>query len=112
MIITKKSLPRRTFLRGIGASLALPLLDSMVPAMELGKGRQLGSLEVGLESPSVAGGCDCGYSCAYPNTVSWRSPTTPLAVEVNPRMVFERLFGHGDSTDPAARLAVLEEQRS
>ena len=83
-----------------------------IAARELGKSTQLASLELGLESPSLAGGCDSGYSCAYTNTISWRSPTTPLPVEVNPRAVFERLFGDGESTDPAARLAALKEQRS
>jgi hypothetical protein len=217
MIITRKSLPRRAFLRGVGTTLALPLLDSMIPALgaagtakapvrlgfvyhpvgmilnkwnpetegaafeitpsmkalepfrenmvvftglaqvqgralgdgagdharegatwltgvhpkktegvgiragisadqiaarELGKSTQLASLELGLESASLAGGCDSGYSCAYTNTVCWRGDTTPLPVEVNPRVVFERLFGDGDSTDPAARRAMLNEQRS
>src|SRR3989449_1319728 len=217
MIITKQCLPRRTFLRGLGTTLALPLLDSMVPAFaaasaakpvvrlgfafhpvgmilnkwipategtgfelmptmkalepfrenmvvltglaqvngralgdgagdharegatwltgvhpkktegvgiragisadqiaakEFGKYTQLGSLELGLESPSLAGGCDSGYSCAYTNTVCWRTPTTPLPMEINPRVVFERLFGDGDSTDPAARLALLQQRRS
>ncbi len=218
MMITQKALPRRTFLRGVGTTLALPLLDSMVPALaaatsaakpavrlafvyhptgaimsrwtpaaegagfefaptikalepfrerllvltglaqvngralgdgpgdharegatwltgvhpkktegagihcgisadqiaakELGKSTQLASLELGLESPSLAGGCDSGYSCAYTNTVSWRGDTTPLPMEFNPRAVFERLFGDGDSTDAAARLKMLEERRS
>jgi hypothetical protein len=219
MIITKKSLPRRTFLRGVGASVALPLLDSMVPALaapgtsaakpvirlgfvyhatgmimnrwtpategtgfefpatmkslepfrdrlivmsglaqvngralgdgpgdharggavfltgvhpkktegvgircgisadqiaakELGKHTQLASLELGTETPSLAGGCDSGYSCAYTNTISWRDASTPLPLEVHPRTVFERLFGEGDSNDPAARRARLAEQRS
>lgn len=219
MIITRKSLPRRTFLRNLGTTLALPLLDAMVPALsmakdaaanpamrlgfvyvpngiimdrwtptgegagfkfaptmqalepfrdhmlvlsglaqangnalgdgagdharagatwltgvhpkktggadihagismdqiaarELGKITQLGSLEIGLESPTLAGDCDSGYSCAYTNTISWRSPTTPNPMEVSPRAVFERLFGDGDSTDPAARMASLSEQRS
>jgi hypothetical protein len=217
MIITRKSLSRRTLLRGLGTTLALPLLDSMIPALagagaskpivrlgfvyhpvgmiqheweplaegtgfdfmptmkalepyrehlnvftglaqvtgralgdgagdharegatwltgvhpkktegvgiragisadqlaarELGRSTQLASLELGLEGPSLAGGCDSGYSCAYTNTVSWRSETTPLPVEVNPRIVFERLFGDGESTDPAARLVALNEQRS
>ncbi|MEP6715128.1 MAG: DUF1552 domain-containing protein, partial [Terriglobia bacterium] len=215
-MITKKHLPRRTFLRGVGAALALPMLDSMVPAFastlgkpttrmgfvyvpngiiasswmpsgegaafefnttmkalepfrdnvlvlsNLGqiKGRsfgdgagdharagatwltgvhpkktegadihagisadqvaarvlsnqtQFGSLEIGVEAPSLAGGCDSGYSCAYTNTTSWRSPTTPNPVEVNPRILFERLFGEGDSTDPAARMASLQERSS
>jgi hypothetical protein len=216
MMITKKSLPRRAFLRGLGTTLALPFLDAMVPAFganagskpavrlafvyvpngiimkgwtpaaegtgyefmpimkalepfreqllvlsglaqvqgralgdgagdharagatwltgvhpkktevdihggvsadqiaarEFGKTTQLASLEIGLESPALAGGCDSGYSCAYTNTIAWRSPTTPLPVEVNPRALFERLFGDGESTDPKARLAALKEQRS
>jgi hypothetical protein len=216
MIVTKKSLPRRTFLRGMGVTLALPLLDAMTPAMsssvgakpvvrlgfvyvpngiimdkwrpaaegrdfpfaptmkplepyrdrllvlsglaqvngralgdgagdharagatfltgvhpkksetniragisadqvaaqELGKYTQLASLELGIESNQLAGGCDSGYSCAYTNTISWRSETTPLPVENNPRALFERLFGDGESTDAAARLALLEKQRS
>jgi len=217
MIITKKHLARRTFLRGLGTTLALPFLDAMVPAFgattaakpatrmgfvyvpngiiargwlpategagfefntsmkalepfrdqvlvlsnlaqiqgrsfgdgggdharagatwltgvhpkktegadihsgisadqiagrELGKQTQFTSLEIGVEAPSLAGGCDSGYSCAYTNTVSWRSPTTPNPMEVNPRVLFERLFGEGDSTDPAARLASLKERSS
>jgi hypothetical protein len=217
MIISKISLPRRTFLRGVGTTLALPLLDSMVPALaapaaskpvlrlgfvyhatgmimdrwtpaaegtdfeftpimkpleplrehllvmtglaqvngralgdgpgdharggavfltgvhpkktegagircgisvdqiaarELGKQTQLASLEIGLETQSLAGGCDSGYSCAYTNTLSWRTPTTPLPLEINPRRLFERLFGEGESTDSAVRLARLQEQRS
>ena len=219
MIITKKCLARRTFLRGLGTTLALPLLDSMIPALaapgasaakspvrlgfvyhptgmimkqwtpsaegagfvfmptmkalepfrerlvvlsglaqvngralgdgpgdharegaswltgvhpkktegagihcgvsadqiaarELGKQTQLASLELGLESPSLAGGCDSGYSCAYTNTVSWRGETTPLPVDFNPRAVFERLFGDSDSSDARTRLAMLDERRS
>jgi hypothetical protein len=216
MIVTKKALARRTFLRGLGTTLAIPFLDAMVPALkagttakasvrtafvyvpngiimkdwtpaaegagyefmpamkalepfrenmlvlsglaqvngralgdgagdharagatwltgvhpkktevaihagvsadqmlarELGKQTQLGSLEVGLESPSLAGDCDSGYSCAYTNTISWRNPTTPMPVEVNPRAVFERMFGDGESTDAAARLASMKEQSS
>ena len=62
--------------------------------------------------PSLAGGCDSGYSCAYTNTISWRSPNTPNPMEVNPRTVFERLFGDGDSTDPSAQRRMRTEQRS
>src|SRR5215813_5398010 len=218
MIITKKSLARRTFLRGVGTTLALPFLDAMVPALSgatagskppvrlgfiyhptgaiqsrwtpaaegagfefsatlkafeplrervlvlsglaqvqaraLGDGpgdharegavwltgvhpkktegagirsgisidqiaarhfandTQLASLELGTESPTLAGGCDSGYSCAYTNTVSWRTPTNPLPMEHNPRAVFERLFGDGDTNDPAARAAALNRRRS
>lgn len=215
MIVTKKAVPRRLFLRGLGATLALPLLDSMTPALKsatkpvvrlgfiyhptgaiqnrwtptaegtgfefsqslkalepfrdrvnvlsgmaqvqaralgdgpgdharegavwltgvhpkktegvgirsgisvdqiaakyMGQHTQLASLELGTEAPSLAGGCDSGYSCAYTNTVSWKTPTTPLPVEMNPRTVFERLFGEGESNDPAARVAALNERRS
>ena len=220
MFITKKHLSRRTVLRGVGASLALPLLDSMVPALtavsqtaaaparlrrlgvfyvpngmsmaywwpkaegpfqelpptlqslaalrdrvlllggladepadlmkgggdharsagtfltasqfrltsgadvyaavsmdqvaarELGKETQLTSLELGIESNAMLGTCDGGSSCAYTNTVAWRTPTTPLPVERDPRAVFERLFGTSGSTDPAARLARLKRDRT
>lgn len=215
MIITKKALARRSFLRGAGAVLALPVLDAMTPAMSaaaspaptrmafvyhpvgaipdrwspttegkdfeftpslkalepyrenvsvltglaqiqgralgdgpgdharegatwltgvhprrsetnlgcgisadqiaaqaLGKQTQFSSLEIALEAPGLAGSCDQNYSCAYTNTVSWKNPTTPLPMEPNPRIIFERLFGDGDSTDPVARQARLNEQRS
>jgi hypothetical protein len=220
MIITKKAIPRRTILRGLGATLALPFLDGMVPALsalgttpakavnrfsvvyvpngimmpswtpstegagfaltpilkplepfrdqllvlsglnskppagstdgggapharaatrfltdvrpkftmgsdlhagisidqilakQLGKQTQLASLELSLESTESAGACDPGYSCAYTSTISWRGPETPLPMENNPRAVFERLFGDDGSTDPAARLARMQQQRS
>jgi hypothetical protein len=218
-IVTKKSLPRRTFLRGLGVSLALPMLDSMVPAFTavakaarpvrrlgciyvpngvemrmwtprvegsafeltpilqslepfrdqllvmsgladkaavplpgegigdharasatwltgvhvkktegpdiragvsmdqiaaqvLGKETQLASLELALDSVEVLGACDAGYSCAYANTISWRTPTTPLPMENDPRAVFERLFGASNSTDAAARLARLKQEKT
>ena len=220
MMITKKAIPRRTVLRGLGATIALPLLDSMAPAMtaqaktaaspvsrlgvvyvamgaspgywtpegegiawefspilaplapfkdhllvltgldnapglqgigepqgahgrcngafltgahpkptegadfragtsvdqvaaaELGKETQLRSLEVQTDSGDLGGVCDPGYSCAYHNTLSWSSPTAPLAMENNPRAVFERLFGDSGSTDPAVRLARMQNDKS
>jgi len=214
MIITGKSISRRSMLRGAGAALALPLLDSMVPAMakaavkaptrlafvyhpvgmimdqwtpsaeganfeytpsmkpleafrenisiltnlaqvqgralgdgpgdharegatwltgvhprrsetnllcgpsadqiaarHLGKETQLASLQLSLEAPGLAGACDQNYSCAYTNTVSWRTPTVALPMEANPRVIFERLFGDAGN-DPKARLESLEKQRS
>jgi hypothetical protein len=51
------------------------------------------SLQLGCEDSRMIGNCDTGSSCAYTNTLSWKDPETPLAVEVNPRSVFERLFG-------------------
>ena len=218
MMIFKKRIPRRTFLRGVGATLALPLLDGMIPAFatppattsplrlsfvyvpngiimdkwtpaeegaafqltptleplasfrdrflvlsglahnngaaqagegagdharaaavfltgahpkktegfdfrtgisidqvaakELGKHTQLASLEIGLDANEIVGACDCGYSCAYSNTLCWRSPTTPMPMENHPRAVFERLFGDSESTDPAERRERFEEDRS
>ena len=213
MMISRKALPRRTVLRGIGTTLALPLLDGMVPALtalsrtaarpvkrlgvvyvpngivmeqwtpaaagagfemtptlqplapfrdrllvvsglsnkgpdnvhetgatgfltgvpprrtqgsELGAGvsvdqvvaaesarhTQLASLELALESGDDVGTCGAGYTCAYTNTICWRSATTPLPMETNPRTVFERLLGDAGGTDPAARLARIEQNRS
>jgi hypothetical protein len=211
MIITKMALPRRTFLRGAGITLALPLLDAMVPALSAlsksaaapvrrlgfvyipngaimerwtpateGKGfefmpilkslephrdrvvivsnldarpaeaaegegsgdharasavwlggvhpkrtegadvragktidqiaaesiggdTQLRSLEVAAEDFSAIGGCDIGYACSYVNTLSWRTPTSPLPMQTDPRVVFERLFGEGLGADERRR---------
>ncbi|HUD13803.1 MAG TPA: DUF1552 domain-containing protein [Terracidiphilus sp.] len=100
--------PKKTEGAGIHAGVSV----DQVAARELGKNTQLASLEIGLDSPSLAGGCDSGYSCAYTNTISWRGPTTPLPMEMNPRALFERLFGDGDSTDPVARMTALKEQGS
>ena len=213
MIITKKCIPRRTVLRGIGASLALPLLDGMIPALaalqntaarpvrrfgvvyvpngmamgswapaaegaafeltpilqplapfrdqlvvvgglsgppsnggvhasastrfltgisasrseydlqagvsmdqfvaqQTGRHTQLASLELALDSRDVSGSCDVGFACAYTNTIAWRGPQTPLPMENNPRVVFERLFGDSGSTNSAVRLARIQRQRS
>lgn len=218
MFISKIALPRRTFLRGIGATVALPLLDAMVPALtaqsktaagpvrrlgfvytpngatmsawtpagagpalvelsptlmplapfkdqvvvptglcqrqaeslgdgngehsrgqtvwlsgvhpkrtegsdvrnattvdqiaaqSIGTDTRLMSLELALEQNYLVGNCDNGYSCVYWNTISWRTATTPLPMEVNPRVVFERMFGDGGT--PEQRLAQVREDRS
>jgi hypothetical protein len=59
------------------------------------------SLQIGCEDSRMVGNCDTGSSCAYTNSLSWKDPDTPLAVEVNPRSVFERLFGSADPSLPA-----------
>ena len=219
MWIVKKSLPRRRFLRGIGATIALPLLDAMVPALTpiartaaaptrrlgfiytpngiikkawvpageggsgfafspslkaiepfrehltvvtglahqqaaslgdspgphsrasaawltgthckqtegadvrsgisadqiaaeaLGRLTPLPSLEISTEqNEMLIGNCESGYSCIYQNTISWRNPTTPMPMEVHPRVVFTRLFG--DGTTPAEQLAHLRTDHS
>jgi hypothetical protein len=62
---------------------------------------RVGSLQIGCEDSRMVGNCDTGSSCAYTNSLSWKDPDTPLAVEVNPRAVFERLFGTVDPSLPA-----------
>ncbi|MBI2188789.1 MAG: DUF1552 domain-containing protein [Acidobacteria bacterium] len=83
-----------------------------VLARELGRQTELASLELGLHANDIVGQCEKGWSCAYMNTLSWRTPTTPLPVEYRPRAVFERLFGDSDSSDPAVRRARIERDRS
>ena len=220
MIVLKKAIPRRTVLRGIGAAMALPFLDGMVPAFAAARGAaaapalrfgtmyvpagvalknfwpatsgrdfeftpileplkpfknqmvvlgglsnreadskgnegvgdhsragtsflsgahakktdgpdmragttldqilaqkyasetQLPSLELTLGANEWIGSCDPGYACPYSRTISWRTPTSPLPMENDPRVVFERLFGDVTSTDPAVRLARMKENRS
>jgi hypothetical protein len=81
-------------------------------AKQLSEYTQLASLELALDSSESAGTCDLGFSCAYTNTISWRSPTTPLPMEHNPRAVFERLFGASGTTDSTARRAIAQQDRS
>jgi hypothetical protein len=210
MLITRKHLPRRTFLRGLGVTVALPFLDAMTPALSaaakaatrlgfvylphgaimdqwtpktegagfemtrilkpleafhgsinvvsglhhkaadttavhslspttwlsgvrpkptqgvdayagvtadqiaaqhIGQDTMLPSLELATEDHSdLIGSCDRDYGCIYMNTLSWRTPTTPLPMEVNPRKVFERMFGQGGN--PAERRERNQEERS
>ncbi len=84
-------------------------VDQIV-ARELGQKTQLASLELGLHTADAVGQCEKGWSCAYINTLSWRSPTTPLPIENRPRAVFERLFG--DSGDPAVQRERRARQKS
>jgi hypothetical protein len=99
--------PKSTQGSGVEAGVSL----DQVVARELAQQTQLASLELGLES-AEAGTCDIGFSCAYTNTISWRSPTTPLPMENNPRTVFERLFGDSGTTSTAAQLARIQQERS
>ncbi len=210
MFITKKHLPRRTFLRGLGATIALPLLDAMIPAhtalamtaaapkmrlafiyfphgavmdkwtpigegtdfelspileplaafrkqltvisglgnrpaesqavhaivpatwlscvhpkkgsqepsggvtadqlaaLHLGQDTPLPSLEIATEQPGGGGACDRDYGCSYSSTISFRTPSSPLPMEHNPRKLFQRLFGQGDSADERASLIAQE----
>ena len=98
--------PKRTE----GADVQAGTTADQLAALELGKETPLPSLELALENSFVVGNCDNGYSCVYTNTIAWRTPTTPLPMEHNPRVVFERLFGEGGTA--AERQARLLEDRS
>lgn len=87
-----------------GADIHVGVSADQVVAEFVGSNTRLRSLELGLDDSRTVGHCDSGYSCAYTNSISWRSPTTPLPPEANPRAVFERLFGDIDtSLDVATR---------
>jgi hypothetical protein len=98
--------PKRTE----GADVEAGITVDQIAAQTLGKDTPLLSIEMALEQNYLVGNCDNGYSCVYWNTISWRTPTTPLPMEVNPRVVFERMFGDGGTPDQ--RLAQIREDRS
>lgn len=77
-----------------------------VAAARIGDQTRLASLEIGCEAGAMAGNCDSGYSCVYSSTMAWRSATQPLPKEVNPKLVFERLFGSGGNDDRSRRDAL------
>jgi hypothetical protein len=83
-----------------------------IAAKAFGRDTQLSSLQLQMDDNSLVGSCDVGYSCAYSSTLSWLTPTLPLMTENNPRVVFERLFGATDSTDPKIRAARLRQDKS
>ena len=99
--------PRKTE----GPDIQLGISMDQIAARELGQHTQLASLELGLDANDTVGSCDVGWSCVYNSTISWRSETTPLPMETDPRAVFERLFG-ADTTDPVVRQARREEDHS
>jgi hypothetical protein len=72
-------------------------------AKKYGQDTILSSLQLGVEDTGNFGNCNWGYSCAYTNSISWSSPTEPLPTQINPRVVFERLFGDGTSAEERRR---------
>jgi Protein of unknown function (DUF1552) len=99
--------PKRTD----GADIQAGVTIDQIAAQKIGQQTPLPSLELATEDFSgLVGSCDVGFSCAYMNTISWRTPTTPLPMEINPRVVFTRLFG--DGANAAERLQRIDDQRS
>ena len=99
--------PRKT----TGADIEAGTTIDQVIAQKIGKNTLLPSLQLGLEDPGAnSTNCGEGYSCVYTNTISWQSPNRPLPMEINPQVVFERMFGDGSS--PELRQARRERQAS
>ena len=87
-------------------------IDQII-AKQIGHLTRFQSLEFGADSIRTSGACDSGYACAYQYNLSWSTPTTPLAAESNPRVIFEKLFGAGNHGERALNLRRRrEEQRS
>jgi hypothetical protein len=107
-----------TFLTGVrvnksATDIRAGISIDQVLARHAGQSTRFPSLELTCETARASGACDSGYSCAYQFNLSWSSPTTPMAAEANPRLVFERLFGAGSLDERAASLRRRRlEQRS
>jgi hypothetical protein len=100
-----------TFLTGArpkktaGADIKLGISVDQMAASYNGSETRLSSLELSCDAVRKSGRCDSGYSCAYQYNLSWRSSTQPMTPESNPRLVFERLFGGGNSEERKKSLA-------
>ena len=75
-----------------GAGIRVGVSVDQVAAQKVGRQTRLPSLELGIERGAQSGNCDSGYSCAYSSNISWRSANMPMAKEINPKLVFDRLF--------------------
>jgi hypothetical protein len=92
-----------------GANIRVGQSVDQAAAERIGHLTRLPSLEIGIERGRDAGSCDSGYSCAYSNSISWKNATTPMAKEINPRLVFDRLFGNTlTTTGPSRRNRVRQ----
>ena len=101
--------PRKTS----GANIKAGVSFDQILAKEFSNATRFSSLELGCERGGLAGDCDSGYSCAYSNSISWRAETTPVAKEVDPRLVFERLFASENQNESdVAKAQRLAENKS
>jgi hypothetical protein len=100
--------PRKT--AGSDASVGSPTIDQVI-AQKIGQENLLPSLQLAVEDPnSSSSNCGEGYSCSYTNSLSWPTATSPLPMELDPQVVFERLFGSGAT--PEVRSARMQQSRS
>ncbi|HTU92780.1 MAG TPA: DUF1552 domain-containing protein [Gemmataceae bacterium] len=93
------SQPRKTH----GADIRVGISIDQLAAQKIGKTTRFASLEIGCEGGKNSGNCDSGYSCAYSANLAWRNESSPVAKEINPRLVFERLFSVPGKDDDKAR---------
>jgi len=99
--------PKRTD----GADINAGVTIDQIAAEKIGQDTLLPSLELAIEDYSgLVGSCDVGFSCTYMNTISWRTPTAPMPMEINPRIVFDRMFGDGATAEE--RRLRIDTQRS
>ena len=99
--------PRKTN----GADIQNGVSIDQVTAEQVGKATRFSSLELGLEASAQAGNCDSGYSCAYASNMSWRGPTNPVAKEIDPGAVFDRLFAGQTSKETRRAKTTREKYR-
>ncbi len=106
-----------TFLNGVhpkrteGEDVRAGTTVDQIAARKIGQETRYPSIEIATEDmTALVGACDAGYSCSYMNTISWSSPTSPLPMEINPRVIFERMFGDGGTAEQ--RKMRMEEDRS
>ncbi len=106
-----------TFLTGVrvkktaGSDIRAGISIDQVVAQQIGHLTRFPSLELTCDAVRKSGNCDSGYSCAYQYNLSWRSPSTPVAPEPNPRLLFERLFGAGAPGERAESMKRRQEQQ-
>jgi hypothetical protein len=106
-----------TFLTGVrvkktaGGDIRAGVSIDQVAAQQIGHLTRFPSLELSCDAVRKSGSCDSGYSCAYQFNLAWRSATTPLAPEPNPRLVFERLFGAGPPGERRKSLKLRQDQQ-
>lgn len=97
--------PRKTN----GADIQNGISVDQATAQYVGDRTRFSTLELGLEASSQAGNCDSGYSCAYASNMSWRGPTNPVAKEIDPRAIFDRLFA-GETVKETRRAKSVREK--